>query len=137
MTKDEILKYYKQIENSHPDQIRDIVVKELQPNNRIGFLEHFVGACVDAHELKASIDEESCSIGKQEDLENICKESIKKNKFRIKEILQNNPNYTNYVIDVIMLLAPAIAQEYFGISAMAIVGSITIICKQGIHSYLQ
>ncbi len=69
-------------------------------------------------------------------LELICKEYIRKNSSTIKEILQKHPNYTNYVIDIIMLLAPAIAQQYFGISAMAIVGSITIICKQGIHSYL-
>ena len=36
-----------------------------------------------------------------------------------------------------MLLAPAIAQQYIGIPGLAIVGSITILCKQGIQAYLQ
>ena len=35
-----------------------------------------------------------------------------------------------------MLLAPAIAQQYTGFSGMAIVGTITYLCKQCIQTYI-
>lgn len=147
MTQEEALKCFRQIEGYEVKQIRELVAKELCPNcgfgaiagAKLGFnIGTAIGTAIGAEVgaafgLSNALDTER----QQEELETICKDTIKKNSSTIKEILQKHPNYTNYVIDIIMLLAPAIAQQYLGISAMAIVGSITIICKQGINAYLQ
>lgn len=144
MTQEEALKCFRQIEGYEVKQIRELVAKELCPDNLSFGLGTAIGAVLG--ELYSPICAAGATIGhstaldterQQEELETICKDTIKKNSSTIKEILQKHPNFTNYVIDIIMLLAPAIAQQYLGISAMAIVGSITIICKQGINAYLQ
>ena len=67
----------------------------------------------------------------------ICKKYAKKYSSEIKIILQDNPQTTNYILNIIQLLAPAIAQQYSGIPAMAIVGSITILCRQGIDNFIK
>ncbi len=70
-------------------------------------------------------------------LPEICKEYALRYSDEIKIILQNNPQKTNFVISIIQLLAPVIAQEYSGIPAMAIVGAITILCRQGIENFIK
>ena len=142
MTQSEALEYYKRIEDFNTQEIRNLVEKELQPSlnqavagaamgmiGRIAgaFIGGPIGAAVGGHTPTHT----------PEEVEDICKDSIKNNSSTIKQILQKHPHYTNYVIDIIMLLAPAIAQQYIGISGIAIVGSITILCKQGIQAYLQ
>ncbi len=67
----------------------------------------------------------------------ICKKYAAKNSAKIKAILKNNPKSTNYALNVIQLLVPAIAQQYSGIPAMAIVGSITLLCRQGIENFIK
>lgn len=67
----------------------------------------------------------------------ICKEYVNKFSNDIKAILKNNPKTTNYALNVIQLLVPAIAQQYSGIPAMAIVGSITLLCRQGIENFIK
>jgi hypothetical protein len=129
MTREEVEYLHNQLEGLNTDQIQLIVTNELGIV-RIKPRSPFV------HYWNDEPDYNISELKTPEELETICKDTIKKNSSTIKEILQKHPNYTNYVIDIIMLLAPAIAQQYLGISAMAIVGSITIICKQGIHSYL-
>lgn len=145
MTQSEALEYYKQIEFFDSKEIRKLIKKELQPSLSqitrdaalgilcritVGFFGGAVGA-LPGGPINVR------STPSLEDVESICKDSIKNNSSSIKQILQKHPNYTNYVIDIIMLLAPAIAQQYIGIPGIAIVGSITILCKQGIQAYLQ
>lgn len=67
----------------------------------------------------------------------ICKKYAKEFSTEIKAILKNNPKSTNYALNVIQLLAPAIAQQYSGIPAMAIVGSITLLCRQGLENFIK
>ena len=69
--------------------------------------------------------------------EYICRGAINKFQENIKDILRKNAKTTNYTLEIIQLLAPAIAQQFGGLSSMAIVGSITILCKQGIQNYIQ
>lgn len=145
MTQSEALEYYKQIEFFDSKEIRKLIKKELQPSLSqitrdvaLGILCRitggFFGGVVGAAPVGPINVRSTPSL---EDVESICKDSIKNNSSSIKQILQKHPNYTNYVIDIIMLLAPAIAQQYIGIPGIAIVGSITILCKQGIQAYLQ
>ena len=145
MTQSEALEYYKRIEDFNTQEIRNLVEKELRPslNQTVaGAAMDMIGRIADAL-LGAPIAAlaESASghtlTHTPEEVEDICKNSIKNNSSTIKQILQKHPHYTNYVIDIIMLLAPAIAQQYIGIPGLAIVGSITILCKQGIQAYLQ
>ena len=145
MTQSEALEYYKRIEDFNTQEIRNLVEKELRPSlnqavagaamDMIGRIAGaLLGAPFGAVEGSASGHTLTHT---PEEVEDICKDSIKNNSSTIKQILQKHPHYTNYVIDIIMLLAPAIAQQYIGISGLAIVGSITILCKQGIQAYLQ
>ena len=67
----------------------------------------------------------------------ICKDYVNEFSNDIKAILKNNPKITNYALNVIQLLAPAIAQQYSGIPAMAIVGSITLLCRQGLENFIK
>ncbi len=145
MTQSEALEYYKQIEFFDSKEIRKLIKKELQPSlNQIardaalGILCRIAGGLFGGPVGAAAGGPINVrSTPSPEDVESICKDSIKNNSSSIKQILQKHPNYTNYVIDIIMLLAPAIAQQYIGIPGIAIVGSITILCKQGIQAYLQ
>ena len=75
----------------------------------------------------------------EKSLKDICVDCANtvENKNKIKLILQNNHQSTNFVIGIIQLLAPAIAQQYSGIPAMAIVGAITLLCRQGLENYLK
>lgn len=67
----------------------------------------------------------------------ICKDYVNEFSNDIKAILKNNPKTTNYALNVIQLLVPAIAQQYSGIPAMAIVGSITLLCRQGLENLIK
>lgn len=67
----------------------------------------------------------------------ICKDYVNEFSNDIKAILKNNPKTTNYALNVIQLLVPAIAQQYSGIPAMAIVGSITLLCRQGLENFIK
>jgi len=51
-------------------------------------------------------------------------------------ILHNNPKSSSYVLDIIQIVAPAMAQEYSGVPLMIIVAAIIIICKNGIINFI-
>ena len=145
MTQSEALEYYKRIEDFNTQEIRNLVEKELRPSLNqavagaaMDMIGRIAGALLGAP-IRAVAGSASghTLTHTPEEVEDICKDSIKNNSSTIKQILQKHPHYTNYVIDIIMLLAPAIAQQYIGIPGIAIVGSITILCKQGIQAYLQ
>lgn len=72
----------------------------------------------------------------EKDLPHYCISCARKYRKDIKVILKNNPNNTNYIIEIVHLLAPAIAQQYLGFSGMAIVGTITLLCRQGITKFI-
>ena len=145
MTKSEALEYYKRIENFNTQEIRNLVEKELRPSLNqavagaaMGMIGRIAGALLGAQiAALAGSDDSHTLTHTPEEVEDICKDSIKNNSSTIKQILQKHPYYTNWVIEIVMLLAPAIAQQYIGIPGLAIVGSITILCKQGIQAYLQ
>lgn len=66
----------------------------------------------------------------------ICAKYIFKYRVQVIEIIHRNPKVTNYTLDIINLICPVIAQKYAGIPALAIVGAITLLFKQGINKYL-
>lgn len=72
-------------------------------------------------------------------LQDVCVSLANSHKYKnqIRLILQSNPQSTNFVINIIQLLAPAIAQQFYGIPMMAVVGSLTILCRQGIEKFLK
>lgn len=43
-------------------------------------------------------------------IEDICKSSIRKYSSKIKEIIRDNPKSTNYVLEIVMLLAPVVGK---------------------------
>lgn len=146
MTRDEATNIYAEIGDLSTNEINSIIARELRRNNVlrsvigtaaaisggiVGNIGGVAGAALNVPSPESNI------VKSQEELEVICKEAITKNKKSIKEILKSHPKSTNYVIDIIMLMVPAITQQYLGISAMAIVGSIVILCRQGLTSYLQ
>jgi len=66
----------------------------------------------------------------------LCIKEIDKQKDEIKKIIHQNPQKIKYVLEVINLIAPAIAQSYKGFPALAIVGSIILLFKQCIFNFL-
>jgi hypothetical protein len=151
MDKNQIILMYEVIQDYQPDQIRSLVADKLRKKNCLRNEPENIGICYKIVEsvlafFTPQIFAASCcpsppdpdiEYPTPEELEEVCKESIKENSFSIKQILKKHPNYTNCIIDIITLLAPAIAQQYIGIPGIAIVGTITVICKQGIHTYLE
>ncbi len=67
----------------------------------------------------------------------ICKDYASTYKSEIKTILKKNPQTTRYILNIIQLLVPAIAQQYSGIPALAIVGSVILLCRQGIENFIR
>lgn len=66
----------------------------------------------------------------------ICVDSFILHKEEIRRILNKCPTGTSYIIEIVQLLAPAIAQEYSGFSGMAIVGTIIYLCKIKFYEFL-
>lgn len=69
-------------------------------------------------------------------LSDICCRRVRELGNQITQIVQNNPNYTEYSLDVISIVAPSIAQQYGGIPMMAIVAALTVMCRKGIMKYV-
>lgn len=67
-----------------------------------------------------------------------CKQQLKNPVIseKVKNLLKDNTKTVNCTLEIIQLVAPAVAQIYGGLSAMTIVGSLMILCKQGINNYL-
>jgi len=66
------------------------------------------------------------------EISRICAEYARKYSDSIINILRENRNSTEIVMDILLILAPAIAQEYSGIPAMAIVASVTVMARNGL-----
>lgn len=139
LTSQELAELYAQIENKSDEEIEHLINKRLlseghfakgwnavsKANSKYGILFRILfGSGDDKNQAANSIIE-------------ICKESVKEFSADIKEILKNNPKTTNYALNVIQLLVPAIAQQYSGIPAKAIVGSITLLCRQGLENFIK
>jgi hypothetical protein len=67
----------------------------------------------------------------------ICISVAKQFRNEIWDIAKYKNKTTEYFIDIIQVIAPAIAQQYSGIPAMAIVAALTIMCRKGIFRYLR
>lgn len=70
------------------------------------------------------------------ELGKICETYVAKFKQEIWPKILGKENISEFAVDVIQIVAPAIAQEYSGIPAMAITAVITIMCRKGITLYL-
>lgn len=68
----------------------------------------------------------------------MCKETIARPEISssIKQIMQSNSGKINYSLEIVQLVAPAVAQIYGGVPALTIVGAIVLLCKQGIQNYI-
>lgn len=66
----------------------------------------------------------------------ICIKYAQQFRDEITKLLVNKRNYTQYVLDVIQVIAPAIAQQYQGIPSMIFVAAITVMCRNGIMNYI-
>ncbi len=125
MTSSEIIQLYSQIDGMTSSEIKNVISDELSHVSYAGFGKHAFAAR-DVFSRKWT----------SEEVMDVCKTYVMKSSSSIKEILRKNPKVTNYALDVIQLVAPAIAQQYGGLSSMAIVGSLSILCKQGITNYI-
>jgi len=127
MTNSEIKKYVSQLEGLSTHEIEQIVSGELALAAGSGWLGIAIGAGAFCGNLNKWTPDK---------VMDVCKKSIANASQSIRQILQNNPKTTNYSLEIIQLVAPAIAQQYGGISSMAIVGTLSILCKQGITNYI-
>lgn len=66
----------------------------------------------------------------------ICIKAIREHKDSIKQIIHNHPTISNFTLEVVQLIVPVIAQSYAGIPALAVVGSIILLCKQGLNKII-
>ena len=57
-------------------------------------------------------------------------------KDQIISIIKRKQKTTETILDIIQILAPAIAQELSGIPVMAIVAAITVMCRRGVMNYI-
>jgi len=123
LTSQELAELYAQIENKSDEEIESLINNESEELDGLLFGGGWFRSVFKNQSANSIIE--------------ICKESVKEFSADIKEILKNNPKTTNYALNVIQLLVPAIAQQYSGIPAMAIVGSITLLCRQGIENFIK
>lgn len=129
----ELQELYSQIENDSDDEIKNLISSIYLPRfagtaSMFGFPFHSL--------WRSEEDEQRMAV---KELQDVCVDCANTIEFKnqIKLMLQNNPQRTNFVIGIIQLLVPAIAQQYSGIPAMAFVGAITLLCRQGIENYLK
>lgn len=127
MTEEDIKALYRQIEGLETDEIKTLVDNQLSNHLSVR------AAAVN------SIGSETASIIKflwkkitMPSLDNICKTAWDSNIDKIHTIITNNPKSSKTIMDILCLLAPTIAQQYTGFSGMAIVGSLTILCKHNL-----
>ena len=130
MTQTEINNIYNKLQGLDSSEILDILRKEL-------FSEYHVLGMMAPSEMEI---EKRILKSEHKIEENIskCKKVIANPSIstKIKTLLKNNPKYVNCTLEIIQLVAPAVAQIYGGLSALTIVGTLTIMCKQGIQNYL-
>lgn len=129
MTNQEINRLYNQLDGLSPEEIEKIVSKELGVAAGGGI----VGAGIFAGAICGAVFNNKWT---PEKVMAICKTSVANASQSIRKIMHDNPKATNYSLEIIQLVDPAIAQQYCGISGMAIVGSLSILCKQGISNYI-
>ena len=130
MTQTEINNIYNKLQGLDSSEISDILRKEL-------FSEYHVLGMMAPSEMEI---EKRILKSEHKIEENIskCKKVIANPSIstKIKTLLKNNPKYVNCTLEIIQLVAPAVAQIYGGLSALTIVGTLTIMCKQGIQNFL-
>ena len=123
LTSQELAELYAQIESKSDEEIESLINKQS---------EKLDGLLIVGGWFRSVFKNQSANL-----IIEICKEYVNDFSNDIKAILKNNPKTTNYALNVIQLLVPAIAQQYSGIPAMAIVGSITLLCRQGIENFIK
>lgn len=138
LTSQELAELYAQIESKSDEEIQRLINDRLLELDRFNAMENVSGAVCIGEWLSGlgrllGFDKNQPTTS----LIEICKKYAKEFSADIKEILKNNPKTTNYALNVIQLLVPAIAQQYSGIPAMAIVGSITLLCRQGLENFIK
>lgn len=124
MTEKEIESLYKQIEGLSSSEIQQRVDKELAHQTSSN---HILGSLIGIGLIVPNTPKVKAS-----ELERACKKSWIYNLSKIRDIINHNPKTSKSIMDIVVLLAPAIAQQYTGISGMAIVGALTIFCKQNL-----
>ena len=143
LTANNISEMYSLIENKPNDEIEHIIRDSFEGINAKDILIPAIGSVLGpflgglAGATIPTFSELKTKMGQAKAVLEICKAYITKYSSEIKLTLQNNPQKTNYVLNIIQLLAPAIAQQYSGIPAMAIVGAITLLCRQGIDNFIK
>lgn len=135
MTEYEIKSIYKKIEELSFPEIQNLIDREFSSSYASGTaigagFGSLIGASV--FNTISKWDETNKPTQIQLELEKSCRNSWDLNINQIRNLIQNNPKTSKGIMDIVLLLAPAIAQQYTGISGMAIVGTLTIICKQNL-----
>ena len=124
-TPQELSDLYSQIQNKSNEEIENLI------NSDPGDIQD-----VDMGFIKFPWNRNGKNREPSQKLSDICQEYARYLSSEIKTIIKNNPQKTNFTLNIIQLLAPAIAQQYSGITAMALIGSITLLCRQGIENYI-
>lgn len=138
MTEYEIKSIYNQIERLSSSEIQNRIDREFSSSYVGGAavgagFGGLIGSAIGGFwGAISNWDDNDKSTQKQKELERACRKSWDLNINQIRTIIQKNPKTSKGIMDIVLLLAPAIAQQYTGISGMAIVGTITIICKQNL-----
>lgn len=143
MTEEEAKIYFQKIEHTETDYLKQIVLMECSDTpffdtpchrGRLPSVEDLNGSLINrfysfllGRKTKKQVAEEKAEL-----IETVCNNAWEENINKIHSIIASNPKTSKCIMDIICLLAPAIAQQYTGFSGMAIVGTLTIMCKQNL-----
>lgn len=132
LTIEEIDRIYSQISGWSPEQIKTYAsIIDISTNYEDSPSSPSLWAMIKQIFKPKKKKEEAVSV------EKICRVAIVNNSSTIRSIMKKYPHSTEYILEILHLLAPAIAQQYTGLSGLAIIGTLTILCKQGISEYLK
>lgn len=122
MTEREIKDLYRQIEGLNTDEIKATIERAICSNtcSRLDF------SARRGFQDEASTEESIFT------LETACMKAWDKKINLIQSYINKNPKSSKAIMDIVCLLAPTIAQQYTGFSGMAIVGTLTIMCKHNL-----
>lgn len=134
---DEIERLFRQIEGDNTNEIENIISKEIKAQNSIGGILAGAGFGALFEGLFFGVRTASNVESKKEALYSACRTAIYDKREEIRKIMKDNTKTTNYILEIVQLIAPAVAQVYLGMSGLAIVGAITILCKQGIQQMIE
>lgn len=143
ISQEEILQAYEEIKYKNINKLGGLVEKELARYEKEKTTELSKGyykittsaVSYEIAPLQSIADKaDKSSNDEKEKIKRVCEDEIMKpeTSAKIVQMVKENPNVLKNSLEIVQLVAPAVAQVVGGIPALAIVGTILILIKQGI-----